>query len=56
MKRQAIKTIQLQMRNARIGIDTLAVMMDRWPEKQKKLRGASDLLVEWEIEIENEEL
>ena len=55
-KRQRIKTIQRQMHNAGIELDALAAMMDRWPEKQKELRVASDMLAEWEIGIEKEML
>ena len=56
MEKEEIKTIQRQMRNAEIELDTLAAMLDRWPEKQKELRGAIDMLAEWEIEIEKEML
>jgi hypothetical protein len=26
-------------------------MMDRWPDKQLQLRGAADMLADWEIGI-----
>lgn len=39
------------MANAANELDILNAMMSDWPEKQKQLRGASDMLAEWEVGI-----
>jgi len=48
---QDIKEIQRQMVNAANELDQLNAMMAAWPDKQQQLRGASDMLADWEIGI-----
>ena len=51
-----IQAIQGQMQKAGQELDILAAMLYEWPSKQKELRGASDMLAEWEVGIEKEML
>ncbi len=48
---QEIKAIQRQMAVAANELDRLAAMLGHKPDKQKELRGAADMLAEWEIAI-----
>ena len=54
IERNKMKTIQRQMALAANELDKLNAMLDRWPDKQLQLRGASDMLAEWEIGIESD--
>ncbi len=51
---QEIQIIQRQMAVAANELDRLAAMLGHKPDKQKELRGAANMLAEWEIAIENE--
>ena len=51
LRKKELDTITRQMSNAANELDILNAMLVNWPDKQKQLRGAADMLANWEIDI-----